>query len=154
MTIQKLENGQLEHTCPRYLATYTAIRRQQTPREIWEVTAAPYSLRFTIELECKSPATEVRWLENDVVFSILCVLEDIDRGDECVSQYSEDTWRAVHLIREYREHINDDAASRDTKESFNRRRQFMIAWIDKVVDYLDADTIRLALEDVDHIEVT
>ena len=152
MTIEKLENGNLEQTCPRYLATYTAIRRQQTPREIWEVTASPYSLDVHIEFRCESPATEVRWLENDVVCGILCVLKDIDRGDEYVSQYSEDTWRAVHLIREYRESII--ALPVDTKDSFSRRRQFMIAWIDKVVDYLDADTIRRALKDVDHIEVT
>ena len=135
-----------------FLATYNIVLRDQTPcykKTWWEVVACPYSLPFSMELATTNPYFIIDAVERDIIKSIEKTLRAIDDGKPGYEQYAEDTWRAVHLLSE-----RDSCLQRQSQMTFGERRQFMIAWIDKVVDYLDDDTIRRALKDVDHIEVT
>ena len=136
-----------------FLATYNIIAlRDHGPYQYhywWEVVALPYSLPFSMELETLNPYLITDAVERDIIKSIEKTLRAIDDGKPGYEQYSEDTWRAVHLLSE-----RDSCLQRQSQMTFGERRQFMIAWIDKVVDYLDADTIRRSIKDVDHIEVT
>ena len=135
-----------------FLATYDLVLRDHDPYQCnywWEVVASPYSLPFSMELETRHPHLITDAVERDIIKSIEKTLRAINNGNPGYEQYAENTWRAVHLLSE-----RDSCLQRQSQMTFGERRQFMIAWIDKVVDYLDPDTIRRALKNVDHIEVT
>ena len=135
-----------------FLATYDLVLRDHThihKRQWWEVIASPYSLPFSLDTKTENPYIIIKSVERDIIKSINKTLLAIDDGKPGYEQYSEDTWRAVHLLSEW-----DSYLQRQSQMTFGERRQFMIAWIDKVVDYLDSGTIRSALKNVDHIEVT